>query len=152
MVQPHPHHSLREEEFDLNFGNQLRVRRITEYCQWSEVLFFKFNRVNVIGEECWRNCFVWERLGWSPVLLKRLYTICSISSDDFVDEKHHVNIDRDPFPSRVSVPRRILIGSYVVDPPFFNHTVDTSNAGFMLLAHFHKSLWGDEFFHTIRSI
>ena len=36
-LKPHPNFGLREEEFDLSFGNQMRVRRVTEYCQWKEV-------------------------------------------------------------------------------------------------------------------
>ena len=60
----------------------------------------------------------------------------SISSDDFVDEEHHLNINRDPFPafpfhwvfihSRESVPRRILHGYFVVDPQFFSNYVRLS--------------------------
>ena len=46
----------------------------------------------------------------------------------FIDEESHHNIVRDPFPSRVRTPRRILIGSFVVDPPFFQNVV-----GFLLM-------------------
>lgn len=45
-----------------------------------------------------------------------------------MDEESHHNIVRDPFPSRVRTPRRILIGSFVVDPPFFQNVV-----GFLLM-------------------
>lgn len=46
-----------------------------------------------------------------------------IPSDGFMDEESHHNVVRDPFPSRVRTPRRILIGSFVVDPPFFQNVV-----------------------------
>ena len=49
--------------------------------------------------------------------------ISSIPSSHFVDEANHRNIERDPFPSRTNTPRRILLGSFVVDPPFFDNVV-----------------------------
>lgn len=50
-------------------------------------------------------------------------TYYSIPSKNFVDEANHRNVERDPFPSRSSTPRRILLGSFVVDPPFFDNVV-----------------------------
>ena len=47
----------------------------------------------------------------------------SIPSDIFVDAEHHTNNLRDPFPSRMDTPRQILIGSFVVDSPFFANVV-----------------------------
>lgn len=40
-----------------------------------------------------------------------------------MDAEHHTNNLRDPFPSRVDTPRQILIGSFVVDYPFFANVV-----------------------------
>ena len=61
------------------------------------------------------------------------FFIHRISSDDFIEEEKHLNSNRDPFPryfisisiysSRTSVPRRILLGSFVVDPQFFESIV-----------------------------
>ena len=45
-----------------------------------------------------------------------------------MDEESHHNIACNPFSSLVRTPRRILIGSFVVDPPFFQNVV-----GFLLM-------------------
>ena len=49
--------------------------------------------------------------------------IFRIPSEGFMEEEGHHNVVRDPFPSRVRTPRRIVIGSFVVAPQFFDHVV-----------------------------
>ncbi|KAK8794632.1 hypothetical protein WA158_001613 [Blastocystis sp. Blastoise] len=128
-TKPHPNFGLTELEFDLRFANQMRVRRDVEYCQWDEI----YEEIDGI-----------EQVSYKKSWINHL-----VDSSTFKEQEGHYNPQRDPFPPRVRMPRKILAGTFLFENEYLQQIHDPWNhfaPDSLSLAHMPASTRGEGFY------